>query len=178
MKKIIFCVMTFSIAFELNGQEQQQVEIKDGTPFSYVYMEFSGSHYQIPQKIPLFIQEARKQQLQTKVTGDLFGIYFDFRGQVSGVDTVWGFGFKMVKDTTVQLPLKKAQYNYEKIARMIHVGPYVLVGLAYSVMIPLIEEKGMEVIGPPIETWLDDPDQVKPEDCRTEVIIPVRKIKK
>lgn len=178
MKKILFCVMAFSFTFACIGQEQQQVEIKDGTPFSYVYMEFSGSHYQIPEKIPVFIQEARKQQLQTKVTGDLFGISFDFGAQVTGADTVWGLGFKMAKDTTVQLPLKKAQYNYEKIARMIHVGPYVLVDLAYSVMIPLIEEKGMEVIGPPIETWLDDSDQVQPEDCRTEVIIPVRQIKK
>jgi len=178
MKKILFCVMALFFTFMLYGQEQQQVEIKDGTPFSYVYMVFSGSHYQIHQKIPVFIQEARKQQLQTKVTGDLFGIYFDFRGQVAGVDTVWGLGFKMAKDTTIQLPLKKAQYNYEKIARMIHVGPYVLVDLAYSVMIPLIEEKGMEVVGPPIETWLDDPDQVKPEDCRTEIIVPIRQIKK
>ncbi len=170
--------MAFSITFVLYRQEQQQVEIKDGTPFSYVYMVFSGSHYQIPEKIPVFIQEARKQQLQTIVSGDLFGINFDFRGQVAGVDTVWGLGFKMAKDTTVQLPLKKAQYNYEKIARMIHVGPYEMVDLAYSVMIPYIEENGMEVIGPPIETWLDDPDQVKPEDCRAEVIIPIRKIKK
>ena len=178
MKINYFLLTALSITILLNAQEQQ-VEIKDGTPFSYVFMTFSGTHYQIPEKIPVFIGEIRKQQLQSKISGDLFGIYFDFRGQVAGVDTVWGLGFKMSKDTTVQLPLKKAQYNYEKIVRMIHVGPYEMVNLAYNVMIAYLEENGMEIIGPPIETWLDaNPDQVEPEQHRTEIIIPVRKIKK
>jgi len=175
MKRNLFCLMAFSLAFALQGQEQQQVEIKDGTPFQYMFMDFSGSHYLIPEKIPVFFQEIREQELVNIISSDLFGIYFDFDAQVTGVDTVWGLGFKMVKDTMVYLPLKKAQYDYEKFARMIHVGPYEMVDLTYSKMIPYIEENDMEVIGPPVETWLDeDPSQVNPENLRTEVIIPVR----
>jgi effector-binding domain-containing protein len=37
------------------------------------------------------------------------------------------------------------------------------------------EENNFEFIGPPVERWLDDPNQVKLEDCRTEIIIPIRK---
>jgi effector-binding domain-containing protein len=178
MKKNLLCLMALSIAFVLYGQEKQHVEIKDGYPFWYMFMDFSGSYYQIPEKIPIFFQEIRKQQLVNNISGDLFSIYFDFDAQVTGVDTVWGLGFKMVKDTMVHLPLKKAQYDYEKFARMIHVGPYDMVNLTYNIMIPYLEENNMEVIGPPMQIWLDeDPDQVRPEHRRTEVIIPVRKKK-
>jgi effector-binding domain-containing protein len=39
---------------------------------------------------------------------------------------------------------------------------------------PVIEEKELEVIGPPVEIWLDDPNQVKPEEYQTEIVIHVR----
>ena len=175
MKRNLLCLITLTFAFVLRGQEQQQPEIKDGTAFQYMYMDFSGPHYLIPEKIPAFFQEIRNQKLVNIISGDLFCIYFDFQAQVAGVDTVWGLGFKMAGDTTMQLPLKKANYQYDKLARMIHVGPYEMVDLTYSKMIPYIEQNGMEVIGPPIETWLDeDPSQVDPANLRTEVIIPVR----
>lgn len=174
MKKHFLCLVVFALAFALQGQEQQ-IEIIDGASFQYMYMDFSGSHYLIPEKIPVFFQEVRKQELVKIITGDLFCIYFDFAAQVTDVDTVWGLGFKMIKDTTVHPPLKKANYQYDKLARMIHVGPYEMVGLTYTKMIPYIEQNGMEVIGPPIETWLDeDPSLVDPAHRRTEVIIPVR----
>jgi effector-binding domain-containing protein len=177
MKKNLFFWMTLPIAVALYGQEQQDVEIKDGNPFQYMFMDFSGSHDLIPEKIPVFFQEIREQGLVNDISGDLFCIYFDFQAQVTGVDTVWGLGFKMSRDTTILPPLKKANYEYDKLARMIHVGPYEMVDLTYSKMIPYIEQKGMEVIGPPIETWLDeDPSQVDPANRRTEVIIPVRMI--
>jgi len=175
MKKDFLCFVAFALAFALQGQEQQKIEVKDGTPFRYLFMDFSGSHYLIPDKVPVFFQEIRNQGLVNNISGDLFCIYFDFEAQVTDVDTVWGLGFKMARDTTIHPPLKKANYEYEKLVRMIHIGPYEMVGLAYSRMIPYIEENGMEVIGPPIETWLDeDPNQVDPANRRTEVIIPVR----
>lgn len=57
---------------------------------------------------------------------------------------------------------------------MIYKGPYDTVGQAYNIILPFIEENNFEVIGPPVERWLDDPNQVKLEDCRTEIIIPIR----
>jgi len=56
---------------------------------------------------------------------------------------------------------------------MIYVGPYGT-EQAFNVIVPVIEEKELEVIGPPVEIWLDDPNQVKPEEYQTEIVIPVR----
>ncbi|MGB9005929.1 MAG: hypothetical protein WCB96_09415 [Candidatus Aminicenantales bacterium] len=38
-----------------------------------------------------------------------------------------------------------------------------------------IEQSGYKPSGPVLETWMDDPAQTKPEDCRTLIIIPVEK---
>ena len=61
---------------------------------------------------------------------------------------------------------------------MIYVGAYESINLAYNIILPTLEEKNMEIIGPPLIIWMDDPGQVKPEECRTELIIPVREIKR
>ena len=58
-------------------------------------------------------------------------------------------------------------------------GPYESIGLAYNIIIPYIEEYDYAVTGPPIVTWLDDnPREVLPKDRRTEILMPVQKMKK
>ena len=113
-----------------------------------------------------------------QVKSRLFAIYFNSNLQIENVDTVWGLGFKIQENVSVKLPLKKAKYEYDKVARMIHVGPYEIIDPAYNIIISFVYENGMEVIGPPVDMWLDDSEEVPPESCRTEIIIPVRKVKK
>lgn len=175
MKRLVLLLLVVFVGGTLSAQEG--VEIKEGTPFWYVCLEFQGSHYEIPQKIGPFIAELRKQELLPKITGHLFGIYFDSPLRADCADTVWGLGFNIAEDAEVKPPLLKRQYDYEKIATTIHVGPYETVGNSYNLLIPLIEENHLDVAGPPIERWLDDdPQQVAPEERRTEIIIPVRVI--
>jgi hypothetical protein len=43
------------------------------------------------------------------------------------------------------------------------------------ILLAFIEQSGYKPSGPVLETWMDDPAQTKPEDCRTLIIIPVDK---
>ncbi|MCK4835719.1 MAG: GyrI-like domain-containing protein [Candidatus Aminicenantes bacterium] len=172
MKKIVFFLILILLVFMVQGEEK--VEIKEGEPFWYMYMEFQGSSSQTPEKIRLFFQEVGKQKLQPQFRGHLFGLYYQGRSQ--GEEPRLDIGIKISRDTSVKLPLKKVEYNYKKIAVYIHIGPYELVGNAFNVIFPALEEKGFAVNGPIMNRWLDDdPDQVKPENYRTEIIIPVKK---
>jgi hypothetical protein len=175
MKKIIILVLGLSLALSLYPQDQ--VNIKENISFWYVFMEIKASRFETLEKIRIFSQEIRKQELQSKISGNLFCILFDSPLQVEGVRDVWGLAYNISEDTVAHLPLKKAKYYYKKVATMIYKGPYDTVGQGYSVIIPFIEENNLEVIGPPVERWLDDPNQVKLEECRTEIIIPVREKK-
>ena len=61
------------------------------------------------------------------------------------------------------------------VAYTLHVGPYDAVGLAYQAVTTWIQEHGHETAGPPRETYLNGPDEVKdPSEYRTEIIWPIR----
>lgn len=175
MKKII--ILVFGLSFAISVYPQNQVNIKENISFWYVFMEIKGSRFETPEKIRIFSQEIQKQELESKISGSVFCILFDSPLQVEGVRGYWGLAYNISEDTIVLLPLKKARYSYKKAATMIYKGSYDTVGQGYSVIIPFIEENNLEVIGPPLEMWLDDPNQVKLEECRTEIVIPVREKK-
>lgn len=175
MKKIIFFAAGFTLILTLFAQ--QPIKVKDATPFWFVYMEFKGSRIETPEKVNIFLQEIRKQKLQTSISSGLFCILFDSPFQVGEVRDVWALGFEIPEDIPVQLPLKKSQYHYRKIATMIYKGSYDTVGDAYNIILPYLGERDFEIVGPPVEKWLDDPYRVNPEECRTELIIPVREKK-
>lgn len=155
-------------------QGQQPVEIKESVSFWYVYMEFTESHYLIPEKVGLFMQEIQRQELQSKVQGDLFGIFYDSPVIVEGRGKTWGLGFKIAEDTNVQQPLKKKLFYYEKIATTVHQGPFETAANSFNTVISSLEEQGLEVIGPPVEIWIGNPAQDKPEELKTEILVPVR----
>jgi effector-binding domain-containing protein len=154
-----------------------QVEVGEATTFSYIYMEFQGSHDQIPQGLGQLYQEAAKQNLQSLFSRASFGIFFDSFLRGEEADTVWGLGLQAPEDIEIKPPLKKAKFQYDTVATMIYVGAYESIGLAFNTIVPYIEEHNLKIVGPPVEIWLDDPNQVKPQDCRTKVIIPVKAAK-
>ena len=173
MEKIFILVMGLFLVLSLYPQDQ--VNIKEDISFWYVFLEVKGSRLETPEKIQIFLQEIQKQELQSRISEGVFCVLFDSTLQVEGVRDVWALAFLVSEDTVVHLPLKKAEYHYEKVATMIYKGPYDTVGQAYNIIVPFIEENNLEVIGPPVERWLDNPNQVELEDCRTEIILPVRK---
>jgi effector-binding domain-containing protein len=155
-----------------------QVEVTEGTPFCYIYMEFQGSYDQIPQGVGQLYQEAAKQNHQSLFSHASFGIFFDSFLRGEEADTVWGLGFRAPEDIQVKPPFKKAKFQYDTVATMIYVGAYESIGMAFNTIVPYIEEHNLKIVGPPVEIWMDDPNQVEPQDCRTKVIIPVKAAQK
>ncbi len=59
-------------------------------------------------------------------------------------------------------------------AYTIHVGPYRSIGAAYGAIHAWLDEHGHGRTGPPREIYLVGPaDDVKPEDYRTEIEVPI-----
>jgi DNA gyrase inhibitor GyrI len=151
----------------------QQVTISDSMSFEYVCMEFRGSLYQIQQNMRTLMQEAQKQELLPRMLSPIFVVqlYSHLQPEPTGSD--WVLGFRIPDSVTVTPPLKKVKYEYDKVARMIYTGPYETTAQAFNTIIPYIDEEKLEIIGPPMQMYLDDPSQVPPESCRTEFLIPV-----
>ena len=78
-QRIVFFSMVFlSLVIIL---AEANVEIKNGEPFWYMYMEFRGSVFQTSEKIRLFFKEVGKQKLQSCIRGHLFALYYFDRSQ-------------------------------------------------------------------------------------------------
>ena len=52
-------------------------------------------------------------------------------------------------------------------------GPYDQVGEAYAALDAWVAENGRQVIGPPREVYLNDPQTTAPEELLTEVVWPL-----
>lgn len=59
------------------------------------------------------------------------------------------------------------------MATTIHHGPYEEISAAYHTLTGWIVEHGHEIVGPPRETYLNDPQQVPPAELLTKVEFPI-----
>lgn len=176
MKKAVFFVIILAVTIIIYAQENP--EIRDAEPFWYMYMEFEGytTPRQLSEKINMLLQEASNQGISPQ--GSLFMIFFE---QPSAEDPErvprWGLGFQILENATVQAPLKKAEYPYKKIATITRAGPLESFVIAFNIIMPFIEENGFEQAGLSIinTNWLDNPDAIESENCRFEIIVPIKK---
>lgn len=174
MKKILLIgVALGACAFLALGQE---AKIQDLTPFTYACLECTGPYEQMGAKIGQFMGEFFKQKLVP--AGSMIGVYLNSPAQVKPEELKWKIGFIVSKDAVVAAPLIKAEFNYPKAASIIHTGPYEKVGETFDKLLKFIGSSGFSVAGPVLEKYLNNPMMVKPEELKTEVIIPVEPAKK
>ena len=60
------------------------------------------------------------------------------------------------------------------VASTIHRGPYDEIGPAYHTLTGWIQEHGHEIVGPPREVYLTNPDESPPSEYLTEIQFPIR----
>jgi effector-binding domain-containing protein len=65
-----------------------------------------------------------------------------------------------------------------KFAKTIHKGPYEECEKTYEELYTWINEKGYTISGPVRECYLNDPNEVAPEEIQTEIYAPIKKREK
>ena len=60
------------------------------------------------------------------------------------------------------------------VATVTHHGPYDQIAPAYHTLTGWIAERGHEIVGPPREVYLNDPQTVAPEELATLVEFPIK----
>jgi AraC family transcriptional regulator len=158
------------------GQQEkteQKVVIKEGESFWYAFMEFGGPYDKMEKSVQTFMAEFFKQGLAP--AGPFIGVYFNDPRQVKPEELKWNIGFQVSKDANIQPPLKKAEFKHKTIAVYLHIGPYEKMNQAYEKVFKYAEDKGYKTLWPTYDKFLNNPMQVKPEELKTEVIVPLEK---
>lgn len=171
MKKTIPALVAIALLAAL--LPAQEVRIADAEPFAYAYLECRGSYAQIPAKINEFMGAFFQQGLTPQ--GSFFAMYLNAPADVKEEDLLWRLGFPVAAGAAVAAPLQQGECRAAKIAVYVHVGPYDKVGESYAKVFAFIADQGYKPAGPCIEKYLNNPMEVKPEELRTEINVPVEK---
>lgn len=172
MKRTGHGIILLCLASVLCAQQEPRIR-ESGENFTYVALQCQGSYAQIPQKLGGLMAELQKQSLE--MLGGPSMIYYNSPEQVKPEELRWDVCIPVHPMEKVAAPLIKGEYKYPLVAEFMYKGPYDSVGSAYPLLMKFIAEKGLTVSGPACETYMDDPAEVKSQDCRTLIVIPVRK---
>jgi len=162
-----------SILISQPDQSEQPIQIVEGKNFSYAYMDFGGSFDNMEKNIGVFMGEFFKQGLTP--AGPIIGVYYNDPREVKPDDLKWGVGFIVSKDIKVKEPLKMGEFNGKTAAYYLYTRPYEKMDNAYETIFKFTNDKGYEVIWPVFDQYLNNPKQVKPEELKTQIIIPLKK---
>jgi effector-binding domain-containing protein len=172
MKRIGYALILFCLAAGLVAQQGPRIR-ESGEDFTYAALECLGPYAQIPQKLGELMGEIHKQGLE--MLGGPAMIYYNSPGQVNPGELRWDVCIPVHPLEKVAAPLRKGEYKYATVAEMIYKGPYQSVSSAYPTLLQFIAGNGYTVSGPVCESYMDDPASTKPEDCRTLIVVPVKK---
>jgi AraC family transcriptional regulator len=172
MKKIGYCIVLLCLVAGLNAQQEAKIR-ESGENFTYAALECLGPYTLIPQKIGELMAEVQKQKLEMLDGPSI--LYYNSPGQVKPEELKWEVCVPLNALEKVAAPLKKGEYKYPTVAEIIYKGPYDSVSSAYPPLMQFIAKNGYTINGPVCETYMDDPADTKPADCRTLIVVPVKK---
>lgn len=153
-------------------QDAEGPQIRQVASFWYVCMDFADSMDM--QKAERYFQELRSQGLAGKVQGDLFRVLDNYPGLETSVKRTWGLAYRIDEGTSVSPPLRVRRFDFPRAIVIVHPGPFEMAHVALNKVVAFVEEKGLLIAGPPLEIWIGNPASDRPEDLKTEIIVPVR----
>lgn len=172
MKKWTSCfVLVLACAAAAFGQE---IEVRDLEPITYAGLECTGPFTLITDKIMEFMGAFFGQGLTP--TGGVLTIYYNRPGPgVAENDLKWTIGMPISPTTAPAAPLMKGVFEYPKVVFSLHVGLYEKLHETYARMTAYMEADEWKAAGPVMEMYLNNPQQVAPEQLQTEIYMPVEK---
>jgi AraC family transcriptional regulator len=171
---------SLSSAARANGNTPQQSQepfasTKEIKPFTYCSIAHRGPLSDMSGVIAQLMQAMQGQGLFASIQGPMVGIYYNAPGQVKPEELSWEVGFQVSEQASPQAPLTKKTWNYPAVAAAVHTGPYAKTGETIQRLMDWIKAQGFIASGPILERYMNNPMQVKPEELRTEIWIPVRR---
>lgn len=160
---------------DVTAEKQEIVSITDVSPFSYICFPYIGSYENHELVIGEFMQAAKAQGFE--LSGPMLGVYYNNPTDTPKDSLVWEIGFEVPESLVVSKPLVVKKWVLTKVAKAIHTGSYETVIQTYPQIFEFIDKQNMTPAGPIMERFLSNPQQVEPEELKTEIWVPVSSLK-
>ena len=170
------CVAASPTTSPAAGSAQEPfASIKEVPPFAYCCIVHKGPISDITSVIGQLIQAMQEQNIFSAIRGPMVAVYHNAQTPVDSPDLSWEVGFIVTEQTMPQAPLIKKVWSHNTVAAATHVGPYQQIGETLEKLMAWLGAQGYAADNPLMERYLNSPMQVKPQELRTEIWIPVVK---
>ncbi|MGZ4934104.1 MAG: GyrI-like domain-containing protein [Halobacteriota archaeon] len=115
------------------------------------------------------------QQEGLQMTGPPFAVYYSTPEDMAQGHMQFEVGVPIsgAAQGTEYITIKP--FPAQNVLSAIHKGPYNQIGPVYAALMEYVQNNKYEVIGPPMELWLNNPMEVAENELLTEVRFPVAK---
>ncbi len=151
---------------------EEAISIEEIQAFDYVYLPVTGSYANFEEAVNNLMAAVQEQSVVP--AGPMIGIYYDDPEVTPVEELSWEVGFQVAEGTEVQEPLMLKKWEFTRVVKAMHVGPYEETANMYADIFIFMGDKGLTQAGPVMERFLDNPEEVAPEELKTEIWVPVQ----
>ena len=99
-----------------------------------------------------------------------FAAYYNMDMQALDIEA----GFPVARALPGKVEIQTSEIPGGTLATVFHTGPYDQCGAAYEALTQYIKDNGREATGVAYEMYLNDPQQVPPQELQTLVVFPLK----
>jgi effector-binding domain-containing protein len=147
------------------------INVKETPSIRFVYLENVGPYDAIGERCAEIGAMAAKQQL----SGNIIGVFFSDPEKVPAEELRCELGMEVPAEFQAPEGFKEREIQARTVAYTVLKGPYEQIAKEYKKMFLWIKRNDYRVAGPVTEVYLKGGPGVPPEECLTEVRIPVMK---
>ena len=137
------------------------------------YISYKGSFEEIPVLIGEVVGFIMAKQLQ--IMGPPYGVYYNSPQEVPVEELTYEIGMPFAGEAEEEGRVKIKTTSEQLVLLTAYKGPYDECGMAIEAIAQYAYENGYEIIGPPMETYISDPNETPESELETEMSFPVIK---
>lgn len=137
------------------------------------YITYKGSYEEVPVLMGEVVGFIMAKGLQ--IMGPPFGVYFNSPQEVAVEELMYEIAMPFAGEADEEGRVKIKTMPEQLVLSTVYKGPYSECGTAIGALAQYAYKNSYEIVGPPMETYISDPNETPEKDLLTEMCFPVMK---
>lgn len=153
--------------------EKMEIEEKKLEERTVAYITYKGSYEEVPVLMGEIVGFIMAKGLQ--IMGPPYGVYFNSPQEVPVEELMYEIAMPFAGEATEEGRVKIKTTPEQLVLSTVYKGPYSGCGDAIGALAEHAFKNGYEIVGPPMETYISDPNETPESELITEMCFPVKK---
>jgi AraC family transcriptional regulator len=150
-----------------------EIELKDIEEKQVAYIFHVGSIEELSDLMGEVVGWVMSEGLQ--IIGPPYGIYYSVPSETPPEQMKYEVGIPFIGEVKPEGKVKVKKIPDQTVLSTVHRGPYHEVGPTYAALMDHVMNEGYEVVGAPVEIYLNSPMEFPEIELMTEIQFPVVK---